>query len=96
MRKVRELREDKQEIERELVLKKEKTYMPKYKKLRLEVIQLHYNVLVDGYKSRWKIIKLVTRNYWWPGVTKNIGKYVKECDLYEEQNRGFSRKVDSK
>ena len=21
------------------------------------------------------------RNYWWPGVTKNIGKYVNECDL---------------
>jgi len=23
---------------------------------------------------------LVTRNYWWPGVTKDIGKYVEECD----------------
>jgi len=22
------------------------------------------------------MIELVTRNHWWPGVTKNIGKYV--------------------
>jgi len=23
---------------------------------------------------------LVTRNYWWPGVTKKVGKYVDGCD----------------
>jgi len=28
-------------------------------------------------------MELVTRNYWWPGVTKNIGKYVDKCDLYQ-------------
>ena len=25
--------------------------------------------------------ELVTRNYWWPEVTKNIGKYVEGCDI---------------
>jgi len=24
---------------------------------------------------------LVTRNYWWPGVTRDIGRYVEGCDL---------------
>jgi len=23
----------------------------------------------------------VTRNYWWPGVTKDVGKYVDGCDM---------------
>ena len=27
------------------------------------------------------MIKLVTRNYWWPGVMRNIGRYVEGCDL---------------
>jgi len=27
--------------------------------------------------------KLVMRNYWWPEVTKDIGRYVKECDMYQ-------------
>jgi len=25
----------------------------------------------------------VTRNYWWPGVTKDVGKYMDRCDLYQ-------------
>jgi len=27
------------------------------------------------------MVELVTRNYWWPGVTRDIGRYVKGCDL---------------
>ena len=27
------------------------------------------------------MIDLVTRNYWWPGVTKDIRKYINGCDL---------------
>ena len=28
-------------------------------------------------------MELVTRNYWWPGVTRDVGKYVEGCDLYQ-------------
>jgi len=34
-----------------------------------------------GYGGKWKTVELVTRNYWWPGVTRNVGKYVEGCDL---------------
>jgi len=27
------------------------------------------------------MVELVTRNYWWLGVMRDIGKYVKEYDL---------------
>jgi len=27
------------------------------------------------------MMELVTRNYWWPGVTRNVGKYIEECDI---------------
>jgi len=27
------------------------------------------------------MVELVTRNYWWPGVTRDVGKYVEGCDL---------------
>jgi len=26
-------------------------------------------------------MEMVTRNYWWPGVTRYMGRYVEECDL---------------
>ena len=25
--------------------------------------------------------ELVTRNYWWPRVTKDVGKYMERCDM---------------
>ena len=49
---VKVLREDKCQIERNLVLKKEKVYMPKNKKLRIEIILLYYDILVAKYKER--------------------------------------------
>jgi len=47
----------------------------------VEVIRLHYDVLVVGHGGRWKTVELVTRNYWWLGVTRDVGKYVEGCDL---------------
>ena len=40
------------QIKRELVLKEEKIYMPKNKKLRVEIIWLHHDVLVAGHRGR--------------------------------------------
>jgi len=63
------------------VLKEEKVYVPKNKELRAEVIQLHHDVPAVGHRERWKMVELVTRNYWWPGVMRDVGRYVEECDL---------------
>ena len=62
-------------------MKKEKVYVLKNEELRAEVIQLHHDVLAAGHGGRWKTVELVMRNYWWPGVTRDVGKYVEGCDL---------------
>jgi len=36
---------------------------------------------VAEYRGRWKIMELVTRNYWWLEVTRDIEKYVEGCDI---------------
>jgi len=79
--KVKELRGNEWKIEGELVSKEGKVYMPKDEELRAEVIQLHHDILIAGHEGRWKTVELVTRNYWWPGVTRDIGRYVERCDL---------------
>ena len=56
--------------------------MPKDEKLRIEIIWLHYNMLVAKHRERQKITELVIRNYWWLEVTKYIVKYVDSCDMY--------------
>jgi len=49
---VRNLRGNEWKIERDLMLKKEKIYVLKNKELRVEIIQLHHNILVVGYGGR--------------------------------------------
>ena len=80
---VKVVREEEQQIEGELVLKKDKVYMLKDKELRVEIIWLHYNILVVGHRGKQKIIELVMRNYWWPEVTKNVRKYMEGCNMYQ-------------
>ena len=79
--KVKELQGNEWQIEGELILKKEKVYMPKDEELRVEIIQLHHDVPAAGHGRQWKTVELVTRNYWWPGVTRDIGKYVEGYNL---------------
>ena len=50
--RVKELRGNEWKIEGELVLKEGKVYVPKDKKLRMEVIQLHHDVPAAGHGGR--------------------------------------------
>ena len=77
---VKMLRDEKWQIEEELVLKEGKVYVPKDEKLRVEIIQLHHNMPIAGHGEQWKTVELVTRNYWWPGIMKEVKQYVEGCD----------------
>jgi len=52
--------------------------------LRAEIIQWHHDVLAARHGGQWKIVELVTRNYWWPGIIRDIERYVEECDLCQQ------------
>ena len=69
---VKILRDEEQQIEEGLVLKKGRVYVLKDEKLRVEIIWLHHDMPIAKHGGQWKIVKLVTRNYWWPGVIKEV------------------------
>jgi len=69
---VKVLRNEEWQIEEGLVLKEGKVYVPKDEKLRVEIIRLHHDMLIAEYRGQWKTVELVTRNYWWSGVTKEV------------------------
>jgi len=75
---VKVLQGEEWQIKDNLILK---MYVLKDKELRMKIIQLYYDILVAGYKGKWKTMELVTRNYWWPGVTRDVGQYVEGCDM---------------
>jgi len=49
--------------------------------LSTEIIQLYHDIPVARYEEKWKTTELVIRNYWWPGVTRDVGRYVKGCNM---------------
>jgi len=79
--RVKMLRDEEWREENGLMLRDRKVYVPKDEKLRVEVIRLHYDTLVGGHGRQWKTTKLVTRNFWWLGVMKEVKKYVEGCDI---------------
>ena len=76
---IKALKDEEWEIENGIVLKEGKIYVPEGD-LRREIIQLHHDTPVGGHGGRWKTAELIVRNYWWPGVTKEVGRYVDGCD----------------
>jgi len=66
------------------MLKKGKVYIPRDKVLRTEIIRLYYDMPVVGHKGQWKMVELITRNFWWLGVTREVKRYVEECNSYQK------------
>ena len=77
---VKMLRDEKQREVDGIMYKEEKVYVPRDKKLRVEIIWLYYDMPVGRHREQQKIVELVTRNFWWPGVTKEVKQYVEGYD----------------
>ena len=91
---VNTLRDEEWQIEERLVLKEGRVYVPKDEKLRVEIIQLHHDIPIAGHRGQQKTVELVTRNYWWPGVTKEVKQYVEGCDQYQRMKNRAEMPVE--
>jgi hypothetical protein len=63
-----------------LLLHRGKVYVPKDQDLCLELLKLHHDTLLAGHPGWWKTLKLLSCNYWWPGMSIDVKKYVQGCD----------------
>jgi transposase InsO family protein len=57
-----------------------KIYVPRDRDLRRRIVAQHHDTRVAGHAGRWKTLELVSRNYWWPQMSRFIGLYVRTCD----------------
>jgi len=77
---VKMLRDEEWREEDSIMYKEEKVYMPKDEKLRAEIIILHHDTPIREHRGQWKTVELITHNFWWPGITKKMKRYVEGCD----------------
>jgi len=86
-----------------VMYREEKVYVPKDEMLRAEIIRLHHDTPVGGHRGQWKMVELVTQNFWWPGITKEVKQYVEGCNacqcnkkLHRTTGRKINTKLDSR
>jgi hypothetical protein len=58
-----------------------KIYVLKDRELRCHIIKQHQNTRIARHAGRFKTLELISRNYWWPQMSRYIGTYVKTCNL---------------
>ena len=51
-------------------------YVPNNKKLREEILKEHHDPADIGHPGQHRMLELLKRTYWWPGLRENIKKYV--------------------
>ena len=67
-------------LENGILYHRGKIYVPD-SDLRHCISVLCYDSKIAGHPGRWKTLELVSRNYWWPQMSRYIGKYVSTCDM---------------
>jgi len=58
-----------------------KIYVPQSPDLRRQIVALCHDTHIAGHPGHWKTLELVSQNYWWPQMSRYIGRYVSICDL---------------
>jgi hypothetical protein len=58
-----------------------KIYVPNDRDLRRRIVEQHHDTCIAGHAGRFKTLELVSRNYWWPQMSRYISTYMKHCDL---------------
>src|SRR5258708_7445357 len=45
-----------------------------------DLVHAHHTTTVAGHPRRWKMLELVLQNYWWPGLSRYVAKFVTGCN----------------
>jgi hypothetical protein len=53
-----------------------KIYVPNDRDLRHRIIKQHHNTRIARHAGHFMTLELISRNYWWPQMSRYIGIYV--------------------
>jgi len=68
-------------------------YMPNNKELREEILKEHYDSVDIGHPGQHRMLELLKRTYWWPGLKEDIKRYVQGCFKCQQNKFQHQRKA---
>src|SRR5260221_1668167 len=76
-----------------VVLYQGRVYILDNPQLRHNLVHAHHSTIVTRHPGCWKMLELVSRNYWWPGLSRYVTKFVTGCDTCNWTKTLLTQKV---
>ena len=67
-----------------IILYKGKSYIPENTELRHSIIKEYHESPTSGHPGFFKMLVLLKENYWWPGMTILLKKYIEGCTICQQ------------
>ncbi len=76
-----------------VVLYRGRVYILDNPQLCHNLVHAHHSTIVIRHPGLWKTLELVSQNYWWPGLSRYIAKFVTGCDACNWTKTFLTQKV---
>src|SRR5258708_9147643 len=63
-----------------VVLYRGRVYVLDNPQLHHDLVHVHHAATVTGHPRQWKTLELVLWNYWWPGLSRYVAKFIAGCN----------------
>jgi len=54
-------------------------YVPNNRKIKEEILKENHDLADIGHPGQHRMLEVIKRTYWWPGLKEDIKKYVQGC-----------------
>jgi len=55
-------------------------YVPNNAQLHHDIVDAHHSPPTVSHPGKWKMLELMSKNYWWPGISRYVAKFTSRCD----------------
>ena len=71
----------------------ERIYVPNNKRIKEEILKENHDSVNVGHLGQYRMLKLLKRTYWWPGLKEDVKKHIQGCFKYQQNKVQYQRKV---
>ena len=71
-----------------------RVYVPNNKELREEILKEHHNPVDIGHPGLHRMMELLKRTYWWPGLKEDVKRYIQGCFKCQQNKVQHQKKAE--
>ena len=68
-------------------------YVPNNKKIKEKILKENHDLADVGHPEQHKMLELIKKTYWWPGLKENVKKYIQGCFKCQQNKVQHQRKA---